>query len=70
MTNYLCAHERVILIFNKHQNKTGVSAITVRHESTCIILFLTRYNESWRDQVKSNSLDIDVIHGDIHGRSC
>ena len=101
---------------NKHQNNTRVSALTVRHKSTHIILFLTRHNESindakkedlhtsspcltrslyvllmtsqmthnrlamtsqWPDnydantwQVISNSLDIDFIHYDIHGRSC
>ena len=90
-----------------------MSADTVRHSSTYIILFLTRHNESinddknddlytsspclthsgfvllmWRhnrllmtsqwpdtcDAITSitisNSLDIDFIHGDIHGRSC
>ena len=31
---------------NKHQNDTRVSTETVRHESTYIILFLTRHNES------------------------
>ena len=31
---------------NKYQNNTPVSAETVRHESTYIILFLTRHNES------------------------
>ena len=31
---------------NKHQNNTRVSAKTVRHKSTYIILFLTRHNES------------------------
>ena len=97
---------------NEHKNNTRVSAETVRHESTYIILFLTRHNESindaktkifsrnprvslaritfcwwrhnrsamasqWPDncdantwQVISNSLDIDFIHGAIHGRSC
>ena len=97
---------------NKYQNNPLVSAETVRHESTYIILFLTRHNEStndykndefytssrvalarfsfcwWRHNrllmtsqwpgncdaitwiVISNSLDIDFIHGDIHGRSC
>ena len=30
----------------KHQNNTRVSALKVRHESTYITLFLTRYNES------------------------
>ena len=97
---------------NKYQNNTRVSAETVRHESTYIILFLSRHNESinddkndnlftlsraslvqfsfywwrhnqllmtsqWPDNcdtitwiVISNSLDIDFIHGNIHGRSC
>ena len=97
---------------NRYQNYPRVSAETVRHESTYIILFLTRHNESindykndefytssrvalarfsfcwwrhnrllmtsqWPDNcdaitwiVISNSLDIDFIHGDIHGRSC
>ena len=95
---------------NKHH--TRVSIETVRHESTYIILFLTRHNEPisddktlifthrprvslarfsfcwwrhhrlpmtspWPDNcdvipwiVIPNSLDIDFIHGDIHGRSC
>ena len=34
---------------NKYQNNTGVSAETVRHESTYIILFPTRHNESIND---------------------
>ena len=34
---------------NKHQINTRVSAETVRHESTYIILFLTRHNESIND---------------------
>ena len=34
---------------NKHQNNTRVSAETVRHESTYIISFLTRHNESIND---------------------
>ena len=34
---------------NKHQNNTRVSAETVRHESTYIILFLTRHNKSIND---------------------
>ena len=96
---------------NKHHNNIRVSAETVRHESTYIILFQTRHNESinddktndlytsspcltrsmfgllmtsqsiaddvtiarqlWRGHVNSDiSLDIDFIHGDIHGRSC
>ena len=94
---------------NKHQHNARASTETIRHESTHIILFLTRHNESviddtnddlyisfssltcsvfillmtsqsiadgvtmtwqlWRDHMISNSLDIDFIHGDIHGRS-
>ena len=95
---------------NKYQNNTWVSAETVLHESTYIILFLTRHNKSineykttscthrscvslarfsfcwwshnrllmrsqWPDDCDaiawimiSNSLDIDYIHGDIHGQ--
>ena len=34
---------------NKYQNNPRVSAETVRHESTYIILFLTRHNESIND---------------------
>ena len=34
---------------NKQQNNTPVSVGTVRHESTYIILFLTRHNESMND---------------------
>ena len=34
---------------NKYQNNTRVRAETVRHESTYIILFLTRHNESIND---------------------
>ena len=33
----------------EYQNNTRVSAETVRHESTYIILFLTRHNESIND---------------------
>ena len=97
---------------NKYQNNTRMSTEMVRHESTYIILFLTRHNESINDYKKksfthrphvsrawfsfcwwrhnrllmmsqwpdncdaitwimiSNSLDIDYIHGDIHGQSC
>ena len=53
VTNRFSAHERVILVFilqssegNKYQNNTRVSAEKFRHESTYIILFLTRHNES------------------------
>ena len=34
---------------NKHKNNTRVSAETIRHESTDIILFLTRHNKSTND---------------------
>ena len=34
---------------NKHKNNTRVSALTVPHKSTYIILFLTRQNESIND---------------------
>ena len=34
---------------NKHQNNTLVSAETVRHECTYIILFLTQHKESIND---------------------
>ena len=56
--NCFSAHERVVLGFfpglrnsegNKHQNNTRVSAETVRHESTHIILFLSRHDESIND---------------------
>ena len=119
VTNCFRAQEMVILVFvsrnnsgNKHQKYTWASAEKVRHETTYIILFLTRHNESMNDDITgddyasspvslsrfsffwwrnnrllmmsqrpddcdaitwiviSNSLDIDVIHGDIHDRSC
>ena len=34
---------------NKHKNKTWVTTETVGHESTYIILFFTRHNESIND---------------------
>ena len=34
---------------NKHEHNTQVGTETVRHESTYIILFLTRYEESIND---------------------
>ena len=40
---------------NIHQNNTRVSGYTVRHKSTCIILFLTRHNES-KNYVKNKDL--------------
>ena len=39
---------------NEHKNNTRVSAETVRHESTYIILFLTRRNESINDDENDN----------------
>ena len=58
VTNRFSAHERVILVFisrvakqrgNEYQKKTRVSPETVRQNSTYIILFLTRHNESIND---------------------
>ena len=43
---------------NKYQNNTRVSAETVRRESTYIILFLTRHNESINDYEN----DVPVSH--------
>ena len=83
VTNCCSAHERIIFVFNSRvakqrgakKNNTRVSAGTVRHASTYIILFLTRHNECINDIVITwivifNSLDIDFIHGDINDRSC
>ena len=39
---------------NKYQNNTRVSAETVRHESTYIILFLTRHNESINEYITTS----------------
>ena len=50
MTNCFSAHERV-----KHQIHTRVSAETVRHDSTYIILFLTWHDETINDD-KNNDL--------------
>ena len=36
---------------NKYQNNTRVGTETVRHESTYIILFLTRHNKSINDDI-------------------
>ena len=43
------SHEGHFGVYNKYQNNTRVSAETVCHESTYIILFLTRHNESIND---------------------
>ena len=46
VANCLCPHSRVILVFvYEHQINTWVSAQTVRHGSTYLILFLTRHIE-------------------------
>ena len=37
---------------NKHQHNARVSAWTFRHDSTCIIYFLTRHNEPIHDKQK------------------
>ena len=37
--------ECYFVFLNKHKNNTQVSAGTVRHENTYIILFLTRHSE-------------------------
>ena len=64
MTNCFYAHERLFgCLFpelrsnegNKYQNNTRVGTETVRHESTYIILFLTRHNEHINDD-KNNYL--------------
>ena len=39
---------------NKHKNNTRVSAETVRHESSYIILFLTQHNESINDDLHTS----------------
>ena len=107
----MCSGDELFLCSRGGYN-IRVSAETVRHVSTFIILFLTRHNESindvkttifthrphvslpqfsfcwwqhnrlpktsqWLDNcdaitwiVISNSLDIDFIHGDIHGWLC
>ena len=55
MANCWCAYERVIWCLfselrinegNKHQNNTRWGTWTARHESTYIISFLARHNES------------------------
>ena len=50
VTNCFSAHKRIVLeIINKYQNNAQVRAESVRYESTYIILFLTRHNESIND---------------------
>ena len=49
VTNCFCAHESVILVGYKQQNSIRISAETVRHKSTYIILFLARHNQSIND---------------------
>ena len=64
VTNCFSAHERWFWCLfpelrsnegNKHQNNTRVTAETVRHKCTYIILFLTQHNESINDD-KNNDL--------------
>ena len=45
---------------NKHQNNTRVSTETVRHESTCIILFLAWHNDDKNDN-KNDDLHTSTI---------
>ena len=70
VANCLCAHGSVILLFisgvaqqrgNKQHNNTRASAQTVHHESTHIILFLTRHNDLINDD-KRRSSNIDLSH--------
>ena len=58
VTNCFSAHERVILVFisrvakqrgNNTKNNTRISAETVRHKSTYVILFQTWHNDSIND---------------------
>ena len=53
----------------KHQNNTRVSAETVRHESTYIMLFLTRHNEPLNDDKKWPSLHIVPVSHSLGFRS-
>ena len=39
---------------NQHQNNTRVGVRTVRHESTCIDLFFTRYKEFINDDTNDD----------------
>ena len=43
------SREGYFCVYYKHKNNTQVNAETVRHESTYIILFLTRHSESIND---------------------
>ena len=58
MANCFCAQSGVIFVFisglrsnwrNEFQNKNQISTLTVRHDSTYIVLFLTRHNEPIND---------------------
>ena len=46
---------------NKHQNNPLVSAQTVRHDSTYIILFLTRHNEPINGDQKRQFSHFDIV---------
>ena len=71
MTNCFSAHESVIWCLfpelrskwgNKHQNNTRVSAKTVRHETTYIIIFLIRHNESINDDKNDDLYASSMCH--------
>ena len=47
---------------NKHKNNTWVSAEAVCHESTYIILFVTRHDESTNDDKNNNLYIAPVSH--------
>ena len=43
---YFDVYSNIKINLNEHQNNTRVSAVTVHHESTYIILFLSRHCDS------------------------
>ena len=49
-------------VFYKHKNTTRVSAERVRHESTSIILFLTRHNDFIKDEKDDDLYIAPVSH--------
>ena len=72
VTNCFCAHSSVILVFtsllrisgNKHQNNTLVSAETVRHSSTYIILYqadIATGTASYLPEVTPNRIVANVM---------
>ena len=46
---------------NEHQNNTRVSAEIVRHESTYIILFLTRHNDDKNDDLYTSTPCLTLV---------